>query len=300
MSSDALDPILEKLRQINWGSTPEEIRATFEKEIVPQYPHPAARVETLDVSGIASDLIAPSNAAIDCIVLYFHGGGFVFGSRKTHRRLVCDLAHAAGIKALVPDYRLAPEHPFPAAIEDALTAYRWLINDGGFESAHIAIAGDSAGGNLTLALVQKLREVGEPLPAAALLWSPWTDLQGTGETIKTKAETDPVFSGSGLGPILAPAYLPQGNFDDPLVSPIHADLTGFPPLLIHVGTREMLLDDSLRLARRAGLSDVPVSLKVWPNMFHTWQMFAPSLPQGQESIAESGAFLAKYLKGSYG
>jgi acetyl esterase/lipase len=190
------------------------------------------------------------------------------------------------------EYRLAPEHPFPAAVEDATAAYRWLLASG-VRPAGIAIAGDSAGGGLTLATLVALRDAGDPLPAAAVCLSPWVDLEGIGDSMATKAAADP-FVRKEMIQFMAQQYLGERSLRTPLAAPLYADLHGLPPLLIQVGTAETLLDDSTRIAERARAAGVSVTLDTWDNMIHVWQLFAPMLPEGQQAIERIGAFIREH------
>ncbi len=294
MSQQELNLILEKLRDFSWGSTPEEMRRNFSSGFTLP-PHPSAIVEAVDANGVPADWITTPNSAPDRVILYLHGGGFVVGSRETYRRIASDLSQATAAKVLLIDYRLAPEHPYPAALEDAVTAYQWLINECGLESRYIAIAGDSAGGNLVINTLVSLRNAEEALPSAAFVISPYVDLARTGKTFQTKAQVDLLVTHELLKTINA-MYLPSGDFQNPSVSPLYADLSKLPPMLIHVGTEEILLDDALRLARQAALADVAVELKVWSGMIHCLHLFAPMLSEGQQAIYEAGAFLKQHLK----
>jgi acetyl esterase/lipase len=193
-------------------------------------------------------------------------GAYALGSIETHREFVSRLARASGMRALLIDYRLAPEHPFPAALEDAVAAYHWLIAQG-FEASRVLIAGDSAGGGLALAALLALKDAGEGLPAGAVCISPWTDLSSTAESIRTKARVDVVLNPDTLE-IYAWRYAGEHDLRSPLISPLYADLSGLPPLLIQVGSDEILLDDATRLAARAREVGVEVTLRVWPEMFH--------------------------------
>lgn len=293
MSQKELDDVMEKLRSFTWGETLNEMRANFEAGFS-MPPHPTATVEKVSANGVFADLISTPEATQERIVLYLHGGGFVLGSRDSYRRIASDLSTTSNALVLLVEYRLAPEHPYPAALEDALTAYYWLINERGFSHSQIAIAGDSAGGNLALSLLMSLRAAGESLPVAVLLVSPLTDMEKTGLTVQSKADVDLIVSPHLLETVVK-MYLPEGNLRDPMVSPILADLSGLPPILIHVGTEEILLDDSLRLARKAALDGVSVELKVWKGMIHCFHLFAPILTEGQEAIADAGVFLRHYF-----
>ena len=222
-------------------------------------------------------------------LLYLHGGAYVIGSPKAYRALASNLARAAGVSGLSLDYRLAPEHPFPAAVDDAVAAYRALLDEGKAPGS-IAIAGDSAGGGLTMATLVAARRAGLPMPAAAFVISPWVDLACEGASITGKAEADPILTRDGLL-AMAAHYLQGTGARDALASPLHADLSGLPPLLIQVGSDEILLDDATVLAARAGAAGVRVRLDVWPRMPHVWHAFSFMLSEGRDAIAEAGAFL---------
>jgi len=226
-------------------------------------------------------------------VLYLHGGGFTMGSIATHRSLVARIAMATGVPMLSLDYRLAPEHPFPAALEDALLAYRWLLEQG-VTPERLAIAGDSAGGGLVLSTLQRIRRLGLPLPAAGVLLSPWTDLSLSGESIRTKADADPMVTEPGLRQ-MATAYRGELAPEHEELSPLFADLSGLPPLLVQVGDLEILLDDSLRLVERARAAGVSVELEIGEDLCHVFQFFAPLVPEANEAITRIGAFLRKRL-----
>jgi acetyl esterase/lipase len=208
--------------------------------------------------------------------------------------LVTEAGRAAGVRTLALAYRLAPEHPFPAALDDALTAWRFLRKQG-VEARHIAVGGDSAGGGLTLALIGRLQEAGEELPACAWLLSPWTDLTMSGSTLATKDSVDPIIHGGYLHE-LADAYLPASlDRRDPRVSPLYADLTGLPPTLIQVGSAETLLEDATRFEAAAGAADVAITLEVWPHMIHAWPLWNAHLEPGRQALAKAGAFMQQHL-----
>jgi epsilon-lactone hydrolase len=216
------------------------------------------KVESVDAGGVRAEWVVPPNANPNRVLMYMHGGGYIMCSAEFHRGLVARIARAAGVRALNVDYRLAPEHPFPAAVDDATDAYRWLIsddNDNGVKPDQIVMAGDSAGGGLTLATLVKLRDAGIPLPSAAVCISPWVDLAMTGRTMSTKSKADP-YVRKDLLQFMARNYLGDTDPRTPLASPLYADLRGLPPLLIHVGSVETLLSDATRIAERAGEADV--------------------------------------------
>ena len=230
----------------------------------------------------------------DGVVLYLHGGGYCIGSINTHRNLAGRLALAYGGHVLNLEYRLAPEHPFPAAIDDVVAAYAELI-ELGHDPARIAIAGDSAGGGLTVAALLAIRDSALVMPAAGVCLSPWTDLTQTASTWTTRADADPVVTKAGLD-MMAAAYLDGGSATDPLASPAFADLTGLPPLLVQVGDAEVLLDDSVGLRDAAEAAGVDMTLDVWPDMIHVFQAFPPEmLPESDAGVARIATFLQGHL-----
>jgi len=249
---------------------------------------PDVKCERVSANGVDAEWIVAPGAAADLAVLYLHGGGYVMGSINTHRDMIRRISRAAQARVLALNYRLAPEHPFPAAVDDALAGYRCLL-DRGLKPTRMAVAGDSAGGGLTLATLVAARDAGLPLPAAAVCLSPWVDFEGLGESMKTRAHVDPIASAEGTR-LLAQAYLAGKDPRTPLAAPVYADLKGLPPLLIQVGDHETLLDDSHRVAARAKAAEVKVTLEVWPEMIHVWQAFASFLPEAQEAIEVIGKF----------
>ena len=228
-------------------------------------------------------------AATASVLLYLHGGGYCLEATTVQQELIARLVHNMRCRALALDYRLAPEHPFPAALEDATAAYRWLLAQG-HAPKDIVLVGDSAGGGLAVAALIALRDAGMPLPAAALCFSPWFDLTLSGDSIQTQAAADPVLDAASLSRY-ARAYAAAAPLEHPLISPLYADLRGLPPLLIQVGTAEILLDDATRLAAAAREVGVAVTLQVWEGLFHVFQM-APFLPETREALAKVAAFLA--------
>jgi epsilon-lactone hydrolase len=248
----------------------------------------------VDVNGIPGEYSVVPGSDPSCVLMFFHGGGYCSGSIQSHRRLVTEAGRAARMRTLAVGYRLAPEHPFPAAYDDALTAWRFLRNQG-IAAAHVAIGGDSAGAGLTLALISRLRDAHEELPACAWLVSPWTDLTMSGSTLVSKAAVDPLIHKEYLNE-LADAYLPAGmERKDPRVSPLYADLRNFPPTLIQIGSSETLLDDATRLAARAGAANVAVTLEIWPHMIHAWPLWNAHLEEGRSALANAGAFIRTHL-----
>jgi len=251
-------------------------------------------LELVDLGGVSGEWsIAPGSDATR-VLIFFHGGGYCSGSILSHRRMVAEAGRAAGTRTLAVGYRLAPEHPFPAALDDALTVWRYVQNQG-VAAKHIAIGGDSAGGGLTVALINRLRNAREELPGCAWLVSPWTDLAMSGETLTTKDAIDPIIHKGYLGE-LADAYLPAGmDRKDPQISPLYADLKGLPPTLIQVGSAETLLADATRFAAAAGAADVPVTLEIWPHMIHAWHLWNAHLEPGRRALANAGSFIRECL-----
>ena len=247
------------------------------------------RSEEVDAGGVPAEWVSAPGADSDFALLYLHGGGYNAGSPVSHRELAGRLSAATGARVLVLDYRLAPEHPYPAAVEDATAAYRWLLRQG-VAPARVAIGGDSAGGGLTVAAMVALRDAGDPLPAAGVCLSPWVDLEMSGESMRTRAKWDLLVGREGLLDSAA-AYLAGADARTPLASPLYADLRGLPPLLIQVGTSETLYDDSTRLDERARAAGVDATIQVWEEMVHVWHLFAPILPEGQQGIDAIGEYL---------
>jgi acetyl esterase/lipase len=250
--------------------------------------------ERVSAAGVDGEWISPAHAPQDKAILYCHGGGFRIGSVISHRDLIAQIAIASGCRVLAINYRLAPEHRYPAALDDALTAYGWMLGQG-LAPGNVAFAGDSAGGNLVLAAMLALRERRLPLPVSAVLMSPWTDLAATGASYVSRAEADPIHQRPMIL-ALAKNYLGgQGDPYDPLVSPLYADLGGLPPLLIQVGDRETVLDDSVMFADMARAAGIDVTLEVWDGMIHVFQMFSAELPEAHRAIASIATFLNRHL-----
>ena len=252
------------------------------------------KITSVDINGLPGEWSIVPDSDPSRVLMFFHGGGYCSGSIVSHRRLVTEAGRAAGVRTLAIAYRLAPEHPFPAAYDDVLMAWRFL-RDRNIPAAHIAIGGDSAGAGLTLALIARLRDAQEELPGCAWLISPWTDLTMSGPTLSSKEAVDPLIHKQYLIE-LAEAYLPAGmDRKDPRVSPLYADLKGFPPVLIQVGSAEILLDDATRFAAVAGAADVRVTLEIWPQMIHAWPLWNARLEPGRRALASAGAFIRQHL-----
>ena len=247
------------------------------------------RVETADANGVAAEWTMTPEAEPARAVLFLHGGGYVSGSLDSHRHMIGQAGREARSRTLSLAYRLAPEHPFPAALEDAIAGYHFLLSQG-FDPKRIAVAGESAGGGLAIAMLVSLRDRGIPLPACTWCSSPWVDLEAIGGSMTANASVDPLIQKAYLME-LAAAYLKGADPRTPLASPLYADLRGLPPMLIQVGSAETLLDDSVRLAGVAGAAGVRVTLEVWPDMIHAWHLFYPQLADGRRALAQVGAFI---------
>ncbi len=252
------------------------------------------RLEEADLDGVPGEWSIASGSDAARVLMFFHGGGYCSGSILSHRRMVTEAGRAARMRTLAVAYRLAPEHPYPAAHEDAMTAWRFLRKQG-IPARNIAVGGDSAGGNLTITLINRLRSAGEEQPACAWLASPWTDLTMSGPSLETKDAVDPLIHKAYLEE-LASAYAPAPvDRKDPLISPLFADLHGFPPTLIQVGSEETLLDDAVRFARAAGSAEVNVTLQIWPHMIHAWPMWNAKLEDGRQALSQAGQFIRRWL-----
>jgi acetyl esterase/lipase len=297
MASPELKTITEMLRARQEQAPADisfpESRAMFE-QMTAAFPAPPGVTSTpVDAGGIPAEWIAAPGASDEQTIYWLHGGGYCIGSINTHRGLLARISAASGARVVAMDYRLAPEYPFPAAVEDAVAGYLWLLSSG-VDPAQIIIGGDSAGGGLAAATLVALKESGKPLPAAAVCISPWTDLALTGDSLRSKAAADPMITNDGITRV-RDAYVGDSDPNVPLASPIYADLSGLPPLLIQVGENEVLLDDSTRLAERAKAAGVHATLEVWPEMIHVWHFFAAMLPEGQQAIDRIGEWARERL-----
>jgi len=297
LAEASIDPVIERIRRVyrgwNRGTPVAQMRsdwdAAFEGCAVP------VSCERVSAGGVDGEWIAASGAQRDKAVLYLHGGGFRLGSVSSHRELIARISEASGCRVLAINYRLAPEHRFPAPLKDAMATYGWMLQQG-LKPENIAFAGDSAGGNLVLAAMLSLRERGAPLPTAGVLMSPWTDLAATGESYVSRADADPIHQRPMIL-ALAKSYLGEdGDPCNPLASPLYADLTGLPPLLIQVGDRETVLDDSTMFADKARAAGVDVELQVWDGMVHVFQMFASEIAEARQAIDSIARFLNRHLQ----
>ncbi|MFG1808005.1 alpha/beta hydrolase [Streptomyces sp. NPDC049040] len=288
---DTLDALLRSAPS-DPHPAPEAERLAFAAALTRPAPDDVATRRTV-VGGLPALELEPAGAAGRGRLLYLHGGGYVIGSPDTHAGLVGELARRTGVRATSPDYRLAPEHPFPAPVDDGLAVYRALLDDG-TDPRELVLAGDSAGGGLAIAVLLAARDAGLPQPAAVAVLSPWTDLTLGGESIRTKEQADPIFTGDHLR-AYADHYLGDRDRSQPLASPVFADLTGLPPLLIQVGSNEVLLDDAVRLAGRAGADDVDVTLEIRPHVPHVFQHHYGRLDEADAALDGLARFLGGKL-----
>ena len=292
--SPELDRVVQMMKErgASPAKTIEGSREQYEK-FVSQFPVDAdMTVERVNAGGVAGEWVSVPGVSKDRVVVWLHGGGYVIGSTRTHRELSGRLSRATGARVLCLDYRLSPENPFPAPVEDAMMAYRWLLSNG-TEPKKIMFGGESAGGGLTVSALVALRYVGEPLPAGGVCMSSWADLAHTGNSIKANAAVDPSLTLAGLN-AFAQSYLGDRDRRAPLASPLYADLRELPPLLVMVGSVEIILDDSIRLVERAKAAGVDATLEVWEDMPHNWHTYAAILPEGQKAIDRVGEFVRKH------
>jgi epsilon-lactone hydrolase len=288
---DAIDAAL-RAGSFDLSQSLAEQRKSFDAFAIHPYP---ADVVAADVSlgGVGAIELTVAGQAADPSVLYFHGGGYVVGSARTGTHLAAELARRAGGRALSVGYRLAPEHPYPAAVADGLAAYAGLL-DAGISPARILVAGDSAGGGLAVAALLAARDQGLPQPAAVAVFSPWADITRSGASMRTKNGADPLFTYDTIG-WYAGRYVPAGDRSAPLASPVFATLAGLPPLLIQVGSHEVLLDDAVRLAAHAGRDDVEVTLQVAPEGTHVFQSHFGALDEADEALDQVARFFRRHL-----
>jgi len=294
MASPQLQQVFEQYKTFAQSAAqaknPQELRAAMAAAFSSFPSADEVKCEPVNANGVKAEWITPNNAAPDRVIMYLHGGGYVMGSIDTHRELVARLSKAAQARGLALDYRLAPENPFPAAVDDSITTYRWLLAQG-YKPERIVIAGDSAGGGLAVSTLLALRDLGAPLPAAGVCISPWVDFEAEGESMTSRAAQDPLVSREMILN-LAKTYMGEkGSLREPLAAPINAYLNDLPPLFIQVGNSETLLDDSTRLADKAKEAGVDATLQIWDEMPHVWHLAAPNLPEGQEAIDKIGEFV---------
>lgn len=295
MASEELVNVIAALRAqpVVDGATVQDMRAGMEA-FAGAAPMPDGTIcEPVDVDGVPSEWVTAPGADPTKAVLYLHGGGYAIGSIATHRALGANISHTVGARVLLIDYRLAPEHPHPAAVDDAVTAWRWLLKQG-LDPKRMAISGDSAGGGLTFATLIALRDAGDPLPACAVPISPWTELEAVSDSWTTRAEADPMVHAAGLK-LMADWYLNGQDARTPLAAPLHADLSGLPPIFVQVGDAEVLLDDATRIVERAKAAGVDATCEVIPDGIHVLHAFAPLVPEATAAVDRLAAFMRQHL-----
>ncbi len=285
---------LRVMQNRRYSNSIQQERAKIEARVAHLPKKRGVNYESVNVDGLTAEWVMAPGASAERVMLYLHGGAYIVGSVNTHRTLAVDLSRVTGARILVVEYRLAPEHTFPAAVDDVLIAYRWLLSQG-VSPKRLVVAGDSSGGGLAIALLVAVRDAGEPMPAAAVCLSPFVDLAATGASMKTKVKADVMLRADLFEPVIR-AYLGEADPCTPLASPLYADLHTLPPLLIQVGTDELLLDDATRIAARARVAGVEVKLEVWDGMFHTWQAWGNIFPEASRARAHIGEFVHAHLE----
>jgi len=295
MSKAQLDAILQVAAEAPApeNPTPDGIRAWFEAINAETPAAPGAEFESLNPGPWRGEWVRLPGSDRKRVIVYYHGGGFLFGSSRSHRTVTTHLAQLSGVQILSVDYRLAPEHPAPTAHDDCFAAYQWVLQQG-YAPSTIALAGDSAGGNLSLSTAVRAREEGLPLPGCVVMLSPALDLAGDGES--HKVEEDPPLVNRELADLFNRCYVGEGDLRSSKVTPLYSDLSGLPPVLIHVGGWELLRDDSLTVAKRLQEAGNRVELKVWPDMVHCWQLYGPMLDEAMRSIEEVAGFVKTHTR----
>lgn len=279
-------------RDVAAAPTLDEQRANYQAMLAGMPIADDVTVEPIRIEHLDADWVSVPSSRSDVAILYLHGGGYVLGSNVAYREFGGRLARATRARVCLLNYRLAPEHPFPAAVEDAVMAYQWLRSEG-YDPARLVVAGDSAGGGLTFATLLALKDAGDPLPACAITLSPWVDLEGTGESTQPGAVDDPLVAGdviAGMGAAYA-----QSDLRNPLASPLYGDLSGLPPVQVHVGSREVLLDDSRRIAAKAREAGVEVELLEEEGLIHVWPVLVPAAPESAGALDKAARFIDRAL-----
>ena len=297
MSSSQIEEVVDRVTSVFSGWTPEtsldQIRREWDDLFSDVEPVVKATAVPVDAGGVKAEWISAPDALPDRTILYLHGGGYVLGSINSHRDICERLSQKARARVLSLDYRLAPENPFPAAVEDAVAAYEWLLAQG-VDARRLAISGDSAGGGLALAAMLALREKGHPLPACAVLMSPWVDMEMLGESLIANDAIDPMVHRPMVETMVS-LYMGASDRRHPLANPLHGDFRGLPPMIVHSGSRETLLDDAVRVVEKARAEGVDVEYRIWDGQIHVFHIFAARLDEGAVALDELGAFIAKHI-----
>lgn len=281
------------MQRIKPDSDVQEVRRSFERMQARNRKVHGVSVRATRIGGVDCEWLVPDGCDDAPVLYYLHGGAYIMGSPRTHRKMVSHIAKRAGVRALLPDYALAPEKPFPAGLNDCLLVYRALLGSG-IEADDILIGGDSAGGGMAMATMLSLKDSGDDLPATAVLLSPWLDLTAQGDSTVTRAADDPWFSASGVRTV-ARQYCPEGELTNPLVSPVFADASGLPPMLVQVGDHEILLSDSTRLAGNIKNANGEITLQIWPEMWHVFQFFIGSMPESRRAIDDIAIYIREKM-----
>lgn len=275
-------------------TTPQELRALYTAELGRNIPPEGVAISEIDMGGIPGSLVTPETVTGNRTLLYIHGGGYLVGSPAAYYGISGHLAKLLGARVYLPDYRLAPEHPFPAGLDDTLAAYRWLLGKVG-DARDIVLAGDSAGGAMVVSVMVKARNAAIPLPAGGVAISPWANLEMTGASYTSREGIDPLCTRAALA-MMARGALGSTRPSDPDASPVFADVRGLPPVMIQVGESEVMMSDAIRLATHLAENRVRTSLEIWPEMFHVWPMFADILPEGMQALESASDFLQRVLR----
>lgn len=283
--------VRQYFRRVTPDRDVNDVRANFEDFASRLRAPNGVRVRHSEVAGVDCDWLVPEGLDDAPVIFYLHGGAYIMGSSRTHRRLAANIAIASGCRALLPNYRLAPEHPFPAGLDDACRVYRELLKQGE-EPERIVFGGDSAGGGLATGALIALRDAGDPLPAAAVLLSPWLDLTGSGKSMSSREGIDPMFRPDEM-PAVADFYCKEEERSDPRVSPVLGDVSGLPPLFIQVGDQEILLSDATRLSDKVSDTGGKVTLQIWPDMWHVFQFLAGQVPEAKRAIDDIGRYVRR-------
>ncbi len=294
MSDAEVQSILDKFRKLEAGwteeSTIDEMRKDQERFSQELRRDIGATFSGISAEGVLCEWTDFDTQHSDSVLIYFHGGGYVVSSPRTHRDVAAHLSKLGDIRVLNVDYRLAPEFVFPAALEDAVTVYDWLLKEG-YAPKKLFVAGDSAGGGLAISLLLKLREQGKPQPAGAILFSPWIDLACSGDSYVSRAEQSPI-GNKEMGLMMGQLYVGEsGDPSHPYASPIYSDFEGLPPLFVQACENEVFLDDSRRLEKKATQAGIEATLEVWPGLFHTWQIYASALEEAREALSKASSFI---------
>jgi acetyl esterase/lipase len=294
--ANSLSDLVPVLKGIDTTTKMSDIRDAYAKMLGQNQPPAGVRFEAVDMGGVPATLVTPDELKTDAVLMYIHGGAYIVGRPDGYHGIGGNYAKMLGARVYMPDYRLAPEHQFPAPIDDTLRAYEWLLEQN-IAASKIAFAGESAGGAMVVSVMVAAKSKGLPLPAVGSSISPWANLEHTGVSMSNREGLDPLNSKPVLD-ILARAFLGDTLANHPLASPVFADVTGLPPILVQIGENELMLSDAMRLANHLADNRVRVNLEVWPGMFHAWHFYAGMLAEGQQALESSVRFIEAGLIGA--